>query len=268
VNHAPPIIPLPAALERQAGEFVLSPQTVIMADETNQQNAIYLRELLAPPTGFALPIQTDGPGRTHVIRLATTPSLGKEGYTLTISPHAIRIQASDTAGVLYGIQTLRQLLPPQIEKHTLVSDVAWQVPCLEIRDAPQFSWRGYMLDVGRHFHDKATIQRTLDLMALQKLNVLHWHLTEDQGWRIEIKQYPRLTEIGSRRKGTTPGVIGWHDGIPHAGFYTQEDIREVVAYAAERHITIVPEIEMPGHSLAALASYPELSCTGLRENCP
>jgi hexosaminidase len=239
-----------------------------MADEANQQNAIYLRELLAPPTGFALPIQTDGPGRTHVIRLATTPSLGKEGYTLTISPHAIRIQASDTAGVLYGIQTLRQLLPPQIEKHTLVSDVAWQVPCLEIRDAPQFSWRGYMLDVGRHFHDKATIQRTLDLMALQKLNVLHWHLTEDQGWRIEIKQYPRLTEIGSRRKGTTPGVIGWHDGIPHAGFYTQEDIREVVAYAAERHITIVPEIEMPGHSLAALASYPELSCTGLRENCP
>ena len=119
-----------------------------------------------------------------------------------------------------------------------------------------------MLDEGRHFHGKETVKRTLDLMALHKLNIFHWHLTEDQGWRIEIKQYPRLTEIGSKRKGTTPGIIGKHNGIPHGGFYTQADIREMVAYAAERHITIVPEIEMPGHSRAALAAYPELSCTG------
>jgi hexosaminidase len=268
VNYAPPIIPLPAALERQAGEFVLSPQTVIVADEANQQNAIYLRELLAPPTGYALPVQMENSAQVNVIRLTTAPSVGKEGYTLTISPKAISTSASDSAGIFYGIQTLRQLLPAKIEKRTLVSDVVWRAPCVEIQDAPRFSWRGHMLDVGRHFHDKGTIKRTLDLMALQKLNVLHWHLTEDQGWRIEIKQYPRLTEIGSRRKGTTPGIIGLHDGIPHDGFYTQEDIRQVVAYAAERHITVVPEIEMPGHSLAALASYPELSCTGLRENCP
>ena len=138
----------------------------------------------------------------------------------------------------------------------------WQAPCLEITDRPRFAWRGYMLDDGRHFHGKAAVLQAIDLMALQKLNVLHWHLTEDQGWRIEIQRYPRLTEVGSMRKGTSQGIYGRHDGIPHGGFYTQDEIRQVVAYAARRHIQVVPEVEMPGHSLAALAAYPELSCTG------
>ena len=255
------IIPLPARLERKGGEFVLTPETVIVADALNQSNAAYLHNLLAPPTGFALPIQADG-GPVNVIRLATGPSAGQNGYTLSVSPQTIVIQATEPTGVFYGIQTLRQLLPAQIEKPALVSNITWQVPCVEIQDAPRFSWRGYMLDEGRHFHGKETVKRALDLMALQKLNILHWHLTEDQGWRIEIKQYPKLTEIGSKRKGTTPGIVGKHNGIPHDGFYRQEDIREIVAYAAERHITIVPEIEMPGHSLAALAAYPEQSCSG------
>jgi hexosaminidase len=139
----------------------------------------------------------------------------------------------------------------------------WRIPCLVIEDWPRFRWRGFMFDEGRHFHGKQTVRQLLDLMALHKLNVFHWHLTEDQGWRIEIKKYPRLTEVGARRAGTNKTILGKrHDGIPHGGFYTQEEIREIVAYAAERHITVVPEIEIPGHSLAALAAYPELSCTG------
>jgi hexosaminidase len=181
---------------------------------------------------------------------------------LTVSPEAVNIEAPQPAGVFYGIQSLRQLLPVEVERRSLVSGVIWQIPCLEVADTPRFPWRGYMLDEGRHFHGKETVQLILELMALQKLNVLHWHLTEDQGWRIEIKRYPKLAKVGAWRKGTTPGWRGAHDGIPHGGFYTQEEIKEIVAYAAERHITIVPEIEMPGHSLAALAAYPKLSCSG------
>jgi hexosaminidase len=173
------------------------------------------------------------------------------------------LKAPKPTGLFYAIQTLRQLLPVEIEKRALVSGGVWQVPCVDIEDSPRFGWRGYMMDEGRHFHGKETLLRTLDLMAMQKLNVLHWHLTEDQGWRIEIEQYPRLTEIGAVRPGTAQRrFTRQHDGIPHSGFYTQQEIAEIVTYAAQRHVTIVPEIEIPGHSLAALAAYPELSCTG------
>ena len=259
------IIPLPAEIQKQSGQFTITPETAITADAANRQNATYLRNLVAPPTGFPLPIQGGEHAQANVIRLALggdRDTCGREGYTLTVSPQAVTIKAAEPAGVFYGIQTLRQLLPVEIERRAPVTGVAWRVPCVTVRDAPRFGWRGYMIDEGRHFHGQETIRRALDLMALQKLNVLHWHLTEDQGWRIEIKQYPRLTEIGSMRKGTARGFVGKHDGVPHGGFYTQEQIREIVAYAAERHITVVPEIEMPGHSLAALAAYPELSCTG------
>ena len=259
------IVPLPAEVEKRAGEFVITSETAIVTDAPNRQNATYLRALVAPPTGFPLSVQTGEPAQTNVIRLALgrdQETLGREGYTLTGSPEAITIEAAETAGVFYGIQTLRQLLPVEIERRAFVRGVPWQIPCVAITDTPRFEWRGYMMDEGRHFHGQETMLRTLDLMALQKLNVLHWHLTEDQGWRIEIKPYPRLTEVGAMRKGTTRGLIGKHDGVPHGGFYTQEEIREIVAYAAERHITVVPEIEMPGHSRAALAAYPELSCTG------
>ncbi len=258
-------IPLPRELRRKAGAFILTPDTVVVADPPNRQNGTYLRNLINPPTGFPLPIQADAAGSTKVIRLETCvdqETLGHEGYRLDVSPDALRIEAAEPRGVFYGIQTLRQLLPAAIEKRTLVRGMNWQIPCLIIKDLPRFHWRGFMLDEARHFFGKATVLRYLDLLALHKLNIFHWHLTDDQGWRIEIKGYPRLAEIGAVRKGTTRGLVGKHDGIPHRGFYTQREIKEIVAYAADRHITIVPEIEMPGHSLAALAAYPELSCTG------
>jgi len=260
------IIPFPAKIERQAGELCLTPETDILTDSTNRWNADYLHDLLANPTGFPLRVQTGGRAAKNVIRLRLDPTLeglGREGYRLEVRPEAIVIEAPGTAGIFYGIQTLRQLLPVEIEERHTVFDVDWYVPCVLIEDRPRFTWRGFMLDEGRHFQGTETALLTLDLMALQKLNVLHWHLTEDQGWRIEIKKYPRLTEVGAQRTGTSKTVLGkQHDEIPYVGFYTQDEIREIVAYAIQRHITIVPEIEMPGHSLAALASYPDLSCTG------
>ncbi|MFH1524040.1 MAG: beta-N-acetylhexosaminidase [Chloroflexota bacterium] len=260
------LIPLPAELELHPGEFRLTPETKILADYPNRWNVDYLRRLLTTPTGFPLRAQTGEQAAKNVIRLCLEPgleSLGREGYRLTVTSDSVTVEAPASAGVFYGIQTLRQLLPIEIEDRHPVSGIDWIIPCQAITDQPRFAWRGFMLDEGRHFQGKETVLQTLDLMALQKLNVFHWHLTEDQGWRIEIKKYPRLTEIGSHRVGTSKIVLGpKHDGVPHGGFYTQNDIREIVAYAAERQITIVPEIEMPGHSLAALTASPELSCTG------
>ncbi len=265
------IIPLPARIEPHPGEFRLENETGILVDSANHWNADYLRGLLSAPTGshlkdFPINVMTEAKGVKNVISLRLNPELkqlSREGYRLDVRPEAIVIEAPGIAGVFYGIQTLRQLFPEEIEERHLVSGVDWCLPCVFIEDTPRFSWRGFMLDEGRHFQGKETVLLTLDLMAFQKLNVLHWHLTEDQGWRIEIKKYPKLTEIGSQRAGTSKTMLGkQHDGIPHSGFYTQDEIREVVAYATERHITIVPEIEMPGHSLAALAAYPELSCSG------
>lgn len=260
-----PVIPLPLEASRQPGTFIFDRQTVIFADESNRANAAYLRDLLAPPTGFPLPVEPDQGGDRPGITLKITgerAALGAEGYRLAIAPGRVTITAPEPAGGFYGLQTLRQLLPPEGESRRIVTGVQWEIPCLEISDRPRFPWRGYMLDEGRHFQGKAAVLQALDLMALQKLNTLHWHLTEDQGWRVEIRRYPRLTGVGSRRAGTSKGFYGRHNGIPHEGHYTQAEIREVVAYAAQRHIRVVPEIEMPGHSLAALAAYPELSCSG------
>jgi len=262
------IIPLPAHCKPGEGKFTLTEKTIILTDKANRWNADYLRRLLSLPTGFPLTIQTDGQSREHSIFLRLESGLvrlGTEGYRLSVTPSGIIMEAPCIAGIFHGIQTLRQLLPPEVENLHLVPGMDWTIPSLQIEDQPRFAWRGFMLDEGRHFHGKETVLLTLDLLALQKINVLHWHLTEDQGWRIEIKKYPRLTEVGACREGTGTSMVGkGHDGKPHQGFYTQADIREIVAYASERQITIVPEIEMPGHSLAALASYPELSCQGGR----
>jgi hexosaminidase len=261
-----PIIPLPFHLEKKAGLFRLTAATVIQADLANRWNADYLQALLAAPTGLTLPVRPLDQTGQNVIQLRLDPalaSLGPEGYRLIVSPAAVTLTAPGTTGVFYGIQSLRQLLPVEIEERLPVAGVDWHIACLDIIDQPRFAWRGFMLDEGRHFQGRETVLRTLDLMALQKLNIFHWHLTEDQGWRIEIRKYPRLAQIGSHRLGTRKGfTAGKHDGNPHGGFYTQAEIREIVAYAADRHITVVPEIEMPGHSVAALAAYPELSCTG------
>ena len=260
------ILPLPSQYEERSGEFRLTAETAILADLPNHWNAGFLQALLAAPTGFPFKLGSLDQARNNFIRLHVEPgldNLGPEGYRLTVSPDTISLEAPTQTGVFYGIQSLRQLLPVEVEERHPIFGVDWRVPCLSITDRPRFAWRGFMLDEGRHFQGRETVLRTLDLMALQKLNVFHWHLTEDEGWRIEIKKYPRLTEIGSHRPGTRNGFTpGKHNGIPHAGFYTQAEIRAIVAYAAERHITVVPEVEMPGHSVAALAAYPELSCTG------
>ena len=260
------IIPLPAEQTLLPGEFQLTPETIIITDLVTIMYSDYLRDLLAIPTGFPLHGKIGNQSvASKSIRLRLDPrldSLGEDGYRLEVRPEAVTITSILPTGIFYGIQTLRQLLPAAIEERSLVHGVEWRIPCQIINDRPRFGWRGFMLDEGRHFQGKQAVLQTLDLMALQKLNVFHWHLTEDQGWRIEIKKYPRLTEIGSKRIGTSRGFIGKHDGIPHGGFYTQEEIRQVVAYAAERNITVIPEIELPGHCMAALAAYPELSCTG------
>ena len=261
-----PILPLPMHVEQRPGQFRLTADTIILAEPANRWNADYLHDLLTASTGFPMTVQVSEQTARNAIRLrldSQLESLGPEGYRLEVLPEAVSIAAPTTTGVFYGLQSLRQLLPASVEERRPVTGVDWQIDCLEISDRPRFSWRGFMLDEGRHFHGLQTVLLTLDLMALQKLNVLHWHLTEDQGWRIAINKYPKLTEIGSHRPGTRNAFSGnKHNGIPHGGFYTQEEIRLVVAYAADRHITVVPEVEMPGHCMAALAAYPELSCTG------
>jgi hexosaminidase len=260
------IIPLPVEHEVLPGSFRFSSETSLLTDATNRWNAGYLQSLLAVPTGFPMRIRNEAETPDNTIRLRASSDLaylGREGYYLTVTPKCILIEAPSPAGVFYGIQSLRQLLPAEIEERRLCASVNWDIPCQKLVDRPRFAWRGFMLDEGRHFQGMNTVLQILDLMALQKLNVFHWHLTEDQGWRIEIKKYPRLTEFGSKRPGTSKTILGKkHNGIPHGGYYTQGEIRAIVAYAAERQISVVPEIEIPGHCTAALASYPHLSCTG------
>jgi hexosaminidase len=263
-----PLIPIPAKVTSRAGAFRVTSSTQIEAPDALRAQAELLRDQLRPATGFALPIVTRASGPR--ISLGLDPvlaRLGDEGYRVTSSAEGVGILGAQNAGVLHGIQTLRQLLPPAIFRRAVVSDVAWEVPGVEIEDAPRFPWRGSHLDVGRHFMPKATVLKHIDLLALHKLNVFHWHLTEDQGWRIEIKRYPKLTEVGAWRKDSmTPPLTRdpakrKFTGQPHGGFYTQDDVREVVKYAAYRGVTVIPEIEMPGHALAAIAAYPELGNT-------
>lgn len=261
------IIPQPWRCERSTGYFTLTAETALTADAAHEQSRLYCRDLLAKASGFPLPDRLDGPG-IRLQQREDLAELGPEGYELKVTTTEVTIGAPTTAGVFYGLQTLRQLLPPAIERASPESQISWQIPCVLIVDRPRFAWRGYMLDEGRHFQGKDAVLETLDLMALQKLNIFHWHLTEDQGWRIAINRYPLLTEVGAFRPETRQGLFGRHDGIPHGGFYTQDDVREIVAYAAARHITVVPEIEMPGHSSAALAAYPELGCTGQQKTVP
>lgn len=256
-----PVIPRPAEVQVKKGQFVLTADTVIVAPDTLANEAAALRDSLAPATGFKLSIQaakSDG----KQIMLALDPALknlGREGYTLQVVPRGAVVKSSTSAGVFYGIQSLLQMLPPEIASAEK-ADAAWEVPCVSITDQPRFAWRAFMLDEARHFKGEKVVKKLLDQMAALKMNVFHWHLTDDQGWRIEIKKYPKLTSVGSKRKDTQTGTWGspTRTGKPHSGFYTQDQIRDIVAYAKKRHITIVPEIGMPGHACAAIAAYPEL----------
>jgi hexosaminidase len=266
--HEIQIIPKPGKVIRSAGVFELKASTRILVSNRTKAVGDYLQGLFHPATGYPLtveqtPVSEAIPDSILLTTAEADPSLGEEGYTLTVSPTVVVIRAPAAAGVFHGLQTLRQLLPPQIGSSEKVSGVQWTVPALTIEDQPRFQWRGMMLDVGRHLFPVPFIKRYIDLMALHKMNVFHWHLTEDQGWRIEIQKYPRLTQVGAWRTASPlPGEMTDTDDQPYGGYYTQDQIREVVAYAASRFIQVVPEIEVPGHALAALASYPELGCTG------
>ncbi|MBB5881096.1 hexosaminidase [Xanthomonas arboricola] len=250
-----PLIPAPAEARRGNGSFRVGTGTVISIPTGNaevRRSAESLASLLQRTRGLTLEVRTETTASPHSIRLERTPQAPvahKEGYSLDVDGNGIRIAARDGAGLFYGAISAWQLMTPDARK----GDVA--VPAVAIRDWPRFGWRGQHLDVARHFHDVATVKHVLDAMAAHKLNVLHWHLTDDQGWRIEIKRYPKLTEIGAWR---TPPGAGRH-GTPerYGGFYTQQQISEIVAYAARLHITVLPELDMPGHAQAAVAAYPD-----------
>ncbi len=258
-TKAADVIPRPMKVEEAKGTFSLTPETIIVVTEGTRCIGEYLAGLLGPATGFKLEVkeisQTKGQvNRIYLLDISSKGHLGAEGYDLKVLNNSIFINAASPAGVFYGCQTLRQLLPRAIEGKEKVQDVAWSIRQVEIEDKPRYVWRGMHLDVSRHFFSTEFVKKYIDLIAYHKFNVLHMHLTDDQGWRIEIKKHPKLTEIGSWRVG--------EDGKKYDGFYTQNDIAEIVEYAAGRFVTVVPEIEMPGHSVAALAGYPELSCTG------
>ncbi len=271
------IIPKPVVLVRHPGSFTLRPHTVIMTTPELKPLGQLLVSYLRPATGVDFTLTTGNQipraaGPSPSIILLGIDSLqgghGPEGYSMDISSAEVAIQGATPAGVFYGIQSLRQLFSPDIFRRAPVGDVQWTIPCLSIVDYPRFGWRGMHLDVSRHFMPKEFVEKYIDLIALYKFNRFHWHLTDDQGWRIEIKRYPRLTSVGGWRAQTLVGrepddtAGAKYDSTRHGGFYTQEDIREVVAYAAARYITVVPEIEMPGHSQAAISAYPELGSTG------
>ena len=255
------LIPAPRRFTRAAagpGPARIDARTTIEAGPGTEGVARWLRTVLGAATGFCL---ADGHGTGNRIVLGTDPRLAPEAYRLVVDGPTCRIEGGGPAGVFWGAQTLRQLLGPDAYRRApLRPGRDWELPRVTVEDAPRFAWRGLMLDVSRHFMPKEGVLRYLDLLAAHKLNVFHFHLTDDQGWRVQINRYPRLTEVGSWRSRTKFGHRAsplWEEK-PHGGFYTQDDIREIVAYAAERHISVVPEIDVPGHSQAAIAAYPEL----------
>ena len=252
------ILPKPQNIIVGKGNFYITAKTLIQTNEYSFE-ANYLKEALQIQTGLNLKIasKTNSQAIQLVIDEPKTENFNKEQYEIVVSDSKIIISAPTKHGLFYGIQTLLQMVPFE-KKNEIV------IPSMKISDAPKYAWRGMHLDVCRHYFPISFIKKYIDYLAHYKMNIFHWHLTEDQGWRIEIKKYPKLTEVGAWRNGS---MIGRYDDqkfdtIKYGGFYTQEEIKEVVAYASQRHITIIPEIEMPGHSLAALAAYPELSCTG------
>jgi hexosaminidase len=254
------VIPKPVKTTAINNKFSLNPKTVIVANNTNSFEVQFLKESIKQQTGLELTTKNSHKigSRIHLILEPESQFPNKEAYQLNILGDRAVIYASSNQGLFYGIQTLLQLIPFT----TNVSEI--KLDNLMMDDVPKFQWRGMHLDVSRHFFSKEFIKKYIDYLAMYKMNTFHWHLTDDQGWRIEIKKYPKLTEVGAWRNGS---MIGHYtdqtfDDIRYGGFYTQEEIKEIVAYAKERHITVVPEIEMPGHALAALASYPEFSCTG------
>lgn len=253
----PSIVPKPVEMKAEGPGFTINKETAIyVSGDSVVPAAEQLRDLLSPATGYPFPIIREK--RPNTISLYNT-KVPHGGYWLSVTPDVVSISSNGNRGLFYGFQTLRQLLPPDIYRQAKVEGVDWTVQGVYIDDYPRFEWRGLMMDVARHYMPKREVLRMIDLMAVHKMSVLHLHLTDDQGWRVEIKKYPKLTEVGSFRPQTVIGKnTGQFDGKPVSGFYTQDDLREIVAYAEDRYITVVPEIDMPGHMVAAITAYPEL----------
>ncbi len=264
------IIPEPVNMVQNAGYFQLPKNISIEAPALTalRPTIEFLKQRLTVPTGYTVFINSQAPTSNIRLSLNKTPNqaIGSEGYQLSVTPNIITISANELAGLFYGVQTLLQLLPAEIESNVVVHGIQWRVPGVDITDYPRFGWRGLMFDVSRHFFSKKEVKDFIDQMARYKFNLFHWHLTDDEGWRIEIKSLPNLTSKGSMRVNKT-GYFGTFSAplpdepLNYGGFYTQEDIKEVVQYAKDRFVNILPEVDVPGHSLAAVASYPELSCT-------
>ncbi len=266
------IIPRPVEVQRREGTFRLDRRTALVVADTSRRlfraAEIFAGYVNASSSFRLVPRRGDMAARPAVVVQlgGDTARLGREGYTLAVTPERVLVTAAAPAGAFYGLQTLRQLFPPELEDSNYVAD-AWEIPCVRVFDRPRFRWRGDMLDVSRHFLPFEYLKKNIDYLARYKMNIFHWHLTDDQGWRIEVKGYPRLTEVGAWRADREG--MPWWDRPPqrpgekatYGGYYTREQVKELVRYAAERFVTIVPEIDMPGHSQAILAAYPELACT-------
>lgn len=255
------VVPQPLNVELTTGEFVLNSETRVAYPEGDvemERNARFLQEYIEKNTGIHVVLTTNikKPVAGTIVLAKDEKIIEDEGYVISIGKKMAYIKGKTAAGVFYGIQTLRKSLPTEMSEEVAM-------PAVEISDSPRFAYRGMMLDCGRHFFPVEFVKEFIDICAMHNMNRFHWHLSEDQGWRIEIKKYPLLTAIGSIRKETTIGHNSQiYDGTPYGGYYTQEQAREIVKYAAERYITVIPEIDMPGHQEAALASMPELGCTG------
>ena len=260
------IIPRVESLKLNSGAFRFTDETVFVALEGSQEMAAQLlMDKFKKASGLDLKIEEAAPNANYVI-FENDSNLEPEAYNLNVTENHVSIKAADASGFLYGIQSLRQLLPIDIESTSVLKDIDWEVPNVEIIDGPRFKWRGLMLDLSRHFFDKDYILETIDALALHKMNILHLHLVDDQGWRIEIKKYPKLTEVGAwridqedvpwdSRATNKPGEKG-----TYGGFLTQEELKEIVTYASKRGVEVIPEIEMPAHVSSAIAAYPELAC--------
>jgi N-acetyl-beta-hexosaminidase len=253
-NEGINIIPTPVSLEQAEGNFSLSKNMKIAASTPEAKTvAEYFAGQMNLATGYDIKVGDDATGRVELI-IDEALGVNDEGYMLDVTPHSVVVKAKTAQGLFYGMQSFMQLLPAEIQSQVEVDGIAWTAPAVSIKDEPRFEYRGIMLDPCRHFIPVENIKKHLDVLALFKINRMHWHLTDDQGWRIEIKKYPKLTEVGSKR------IDG--EGTEYGGFYTQEQIKDIVKYASDRFITIIPEIELPGHELAAISAYPELSCKG------
>lgn len=265
-NNPIQLIPLPVEIKQSTGTYLLSNAATISYNKPESRNvADMLNQKLTAPTGYTFKVQQGVAGAIQLnINSSPNAEIGKEGYILEVTPRGVVISANQTAGLFYGMQSLIQLFPKEIESKT-ATKATWSIPSVKIKDYPRFGWRGIMLDVSRNFFTKDEVKTYIDQIAKLKYNTLHWHLTDDEGWRIEIKSLPKLTSVGAWRVPRAghfgerePPKVG--EAATVGGFYTHEDIKEVIAYAQDRNVVILPEIDVPGHSMAAIAAYPELSC--------